>query len=496
MPASPAATRALDSIRWRFALWISAVLIASVGVAFVIIYRESSDRLSGQIASDLSADTTQLAQSRLIIGQGGSATRALSGFRHYLAAQSFGSISTLLFVLVPGREPISNYPEVFERSAPDEGESAAQQDAENRLAVAIARPRLGTSTRVVGDVGAVRVLERPLEIDGLHLTIGAAEPLAELARAQRGVVHSFLLAGLFIAFAVLMGSALVGSRVTAPLRRMAAVATRVDAGDLEPRMELQGGGRDEVGVLAVAFNHMLDRLEAGFRGQREFIADASHELRTPLTVIQGQLEVLANRADVAPDEVRRVERLVNREIGRMRRIVDDLLLLAQAERPGFLKGETFDFERFVAEIWDGASLVAERRFELGPLPRGRLWGDPDRLAQALRNLINNAIDHTEAPQGLIRIQARALAPSSIAIEITDDGPGIPDGEAERVFDRFHRTPESRTLDDRQTIGGAGLGLSIVRAIVLAHGGTVTAGNRAHHHGARFELRLPGFEAQP
>ena len=124
---------------------------------------------------------------------------------------------------------------------------------------------------------------------------------------------------------------LVGTRMARPLRRMAAVAARVDAGDLHPRIHDLGGEAGELQVLADAFNHMLDRLTEAFAGQRAFVADASHELRTPLTVIRGQLEVLAAQTAPSVSEVRRVERLVQAEIARISRLVDDLLLLAKAE---------------------------------------------------------------------------------------------------------------------------------------------------------------------
>ncbi len=121
------------------------------------------------------------------------------------------------------------------------------------------------------------------------------EPLCRCARAQSGVARAFILAGILTLVGALLAACLIGTRVSRPLRRMAAVAAQVDAGDLHPRihdMENQGG---EVRVLADAFNHMLDRLTEAFAGQRAFIADASHELRTPLTVIGGQLEVLASQ---------------------------------------------------------------------------------------------------------------------------------------------------------------------------------------------------------
>ena len=121
-------------------------------------------------------------------------------------------------------------------------------------------------------------------------------------------------------------------------------------------------------MLAEAFNHMLDRLADAFASQREFVADASHELRTPLTVIRGQLEVLAAQQNPSSDEVRRVERLVQAEITRISRLVDDLLLLAQSEQTDFLRAEPIDLPTFVADLWEGVTLTADRRFELGRVP--------------------------------------------------------------------------------------------------------------------------------
>ena len=160
-------------------------------------------------------------------------------------------------------------------------------------------------------------------------------------------------------------------------------------------------------MLAEAFNRMLDRLSEAFASQREFVADASHELRTPLTVIRGQLEVLAAQENPSSAEVDRVERLVQAEITRISRLVDDLLVLAQAERTDFLRAEPIDVRPFVTELWDGLSLTAERGFELGTVPDGIADADPDRLAQALRNLARNAIEHTAEHDGLVRLEVTA-----------------------------------------------------------------------------------------
>src|SRR5207302_11284642 len=174
-----------------------------------------------------------------------------------------------------------------------------------------------------------------------------------------------------------------------------------------------------------AFDHMLDRLANAFAAQREFVADASHELRTPLTLIQGQLEVLAAEPNPSAAEVRRVERLVQAEVGRISRLVDDLLLLAQTEQTGFVRPEPVDLAAFVSELWDGFTLTGDRRFQLGAIPDGWLLADPDRLAQALRNLVRNAIDQTSPHTGLVRLGVDHVAPDIIRFSVIDDGSGIP-----------------------------------------------------------------------
>ena len=173
-------------------------------------------------------------------------------------------------------------------------------------------PRLGYSVQRVPDVGRMRIIEQRAYLGGVPVIAGAGEPLALVERAQHGVARAFVLAGVVVLVLTLLASYLAGARVSAPLRRMAQVATRVDAGDLDPRMEISGGRVDEVRVLAEAFNRMLDRLSEAFAGQREFVADASHELRTPLTVISGQLEVLAAQENPSSAEVTRVERWFGR----------------------------------------------------------------------------------------------------------------------------------------------------------------------------------------
>ena len=478
-------------LRWRLTAWVAGVMLVSAAAVFVVVYSDTGTQISSQIDREISGDVGQLAQA-LRPASGRSAGRD-RGHRPQLPQRA--ALHRQLDAAVrAGPERADRQQPSRRCSAVDRSPARAppsRQD-ENRAGAKLLRPHLGYSVAHVPDVGRMRLLERAVDLGGVRVVVAAGEPLNLVESAQHGVARAFLLAGSVVLVLALLASYIAGARVSAPLRRMAAVAARVDAGDLAPRMELSGGRADEVRVLAESFNHMLDRLAEAFASQREFVADASHELRTPLTVIRGQLEVLAATPEPSEEEVRRVERLVQAEIGRISRLVDDLLVLAQAERTDFLRTEAIDLRSFVAELWDGLSLTAERRFELGPVPEGRLTADPDRLAQALRNLARNAIEHTADGNGLVRLEVTQLASGRIRFTVIDDGPGIPPEQRERIFERFHRVDSARS----RASGGAGLGLAIVRAVAEAHGGQVHATAREDARGAQIELVLPGFMPDP
>jgi two-component system OmpR family sensor kinase len=489
-----------SSLRWRLAGWVVLVVLISTGIAFLAVYRGTGTQLRHQIDSEIAGDADEL-ESAITAAHARTPHAVLGDATRYVRGQPFNASSTVLFALVPHAGTATNTPELFGSSTPDDGESVAVQEGENRLSQRLLTTPVGYSTLVLPDVGEMRVLKRTVRLPaersavGRQVTIGVGEPLASVAHAQRGVARAFILAGLLTLVGALVASLFVGARFSRPLRRMAAVAAQVDAGDLHPRIHDVHREGEEVQVLADAFNHMLDRLTDAFAGQRAFVADASHELRTPLTVIRGQLEVLAAQERPAPEEVRRVERLVQAEIARITRLVDDLLLLAKAEQTSFLRLEPIDLPTFVEELWEGVLPLATRRFELSPPPAGTLVADPDRLAQALRNLLANAIAHTgrDRGSGLVRLEVEQPGERGrgwVRFVVEDDGPGIPPEQRERVFDRFHRTDAAR---DRAS-GGTGLGLAIVRAIAEAHGGRVSA-HAGTAGGARIELELPRFTSQ-
>jgi two-component system OmpR family sensor kinase len=477
-------------LRWRLAAWIALVVLGSSAITFVVVYRRTGSELRRQIDQEIAGEQRELAHT-LVSSHERRPEEVAERATRYIQGRPFSASSILLFATVRGAPTSSNRPELFTHAAADRGETPAEQTRENRLDARLLSVRDGYSTLVLADVGDVRLFKETTSIPGgPRVTVGAGEPLAAVAHAQASVARAFILAGVLALAGALAAAYLLGTRISRPLRRMAEVAARVDAGDLHPRIHGVEHEADELRVLADAFNHMLDRLTEAFAGQRAFVADASHELRTPLTVIRGQLEVLAGLEQPSERDVRRVERLVQAEIARITRLVDDLLLLTKAEQTEFLRVQPVELPRFVDELWDGMSLLAARRFELGPVPVGVLRADPDRLAQALRNLIDNAIEHTAEGEGLVCLRVQALVGGRIEFIVEDDGPGIDPDQRERVFDRFHRTDAAR---DRAS-GGAGLGLAIVRAIAEAHGGGVLV-RQARIGGARIELELPGFLAR-
>jgi signal transduction histidine kinase len=476
------------TLRWRLVVWVVGAMAIVSAVMFVVVYQQTGSQLRAQVNEDITGDVNQLSEAvRALHTQ--SPTRLTAQLRAYVQAQPSRGSTSLLFAVVPGFGTVTNHPELLGADRPDDGETAADQQRENAQGRALLNGSTGQRTLPAPDLGAVRIDERVISAAGVRVRLGAGESLQAVRRAQRSVVKSFLVAGALALLLVLIASYLAAEVISRPLRRMARVAARVDDGDLHPRMLIPASAGQEVRVLAESFNHMLDRLAVAFAHQRDFVADASHELRTPLTVISGQLEVLAAQDHPSAEEIRRVQRLVSAEIARTSRLVDDMLLLARAEQHDFLRRTSIDLPAFVTDLWHTTTTGHQRQLDLGPVPSGTLSADPDRLAQALRNLIDNALAHTTAPDGRVGLEIALLAEGNVRFTVSDDGPGIPELERERIFERFHRTDDAR---DR-VAGGAGLGLAIVHAIADAHGGQIRA-LRSPLGGAQLELDIPGFRS--
>jgi two-component system OmpR family sensor kinase len=246
-----------------------------------------------------------------------------------------------------------------------------------------------------------------------------------------------------------------------------------------------------LGRLAAAFNEMLARIEGAKASDQEsqdrlrrFVADASHELRTPLAAIGGYAELYRRGGLEDRAELDRAMARVESESARMHRLVEDLLLLARMDEGPQLTRERVNLiDTISGVVADHRAIDATRPVSIVAPQPATVEGDGARLAQVFANLLANVRTHT--PEGTTVLIDIGVVGGEVSVEIVDDGPGIPADDADRVFDRFYRVDPSRS---RQR-GGSGLGLSIVSAIVAAHGGTVEAGSSGSG-GARFMVRLP------
>jgi len=294
----------------------------------------------------------------------------------------------------------------------------------------------------------------------------------------------------------LIATIVITRRATRPLDRVAAAAARLAAGDLAARTGVSGG--DEVGAVGQSFDEMADRLEAAFRAQRAFAADASHELQTPLAVLGGYVDLL-NLRTLPADEQGRLLASMRREIDRLSRLAADLLMLARLDAGGpDLQPRRIDLADLVREIAEPAGMIDAAVGVVvhadGPLP---VVADPGRLGQALLNLAENAVRHSVSGTPVVIRAFRAG--DTAAVEVANAGPPIPPDEIPRLFERFVRGT-SRGLgeaDDAvaagpQRAGHAGLGLPIARAIVEASGGRIEAAS--DDSGTRFTILLPLIQA--
>jgi two-component system, OmpR family, sensor kinase len=298
--------------------------------------------------------------------------------------------------------------------------------------------------------------------------------VSDALRVVVGVGLGMLLVGSVLAW-------LLADRVLRPVTAVTETARSISGGDLSRR--IPDAGHDEIGVLAQTFNEMLARLETAFATQQRFVNDAGHELRTPITIVRGHLELLEDD----PRERAQTLALVMDELDRMSRIVDDLLTLAKWEQPDFLRPAAFELGALADDVLAKASAIGPRNWQLDAVTDATIVADRQRITQALMQLAQNAVQHTEEGD---EIGLGAFAgDDETRLWVRDTGLGIPFAEQARVFDRFYRAGGERRSE------GAGLGLSIVQAIARAHGGRIELAS-VPGSGATFTIILPARGPQP
>lgn len=331
------------------------------------------------------------------------------------------------------------------------------------------------------EVGEVRYLAIPVGLTGDPAR--GVIVAAYLGDAERESANDAARLMLVVGSMTTLGAAgaawVLAGRILRPLRDVADTTRAISDTDLSKRVPSRGNG-DELDVLVTTINGMLDRVEAGVSAQRRFIDDAGHELRTPITIVRGHLEVVDARD---PDDVASTVALVDDELVRMNRMVSDLLLLARSEQPSFLHPDLVDVGALTREAFEKVSRLADRTFVLETVARTAAVLDPQRITQALVALADNACRFTD--DGAWLGVGSQLSCGWLRFWVSDSGPGVSAQDRTRIFDRFARGAGRRS-------DGAGLGLSIVRAIAVAHGGDVLL-DSVPGRGATFTVVIPAVQ---
>lgn len=356
----------------------------------------------------------------------------------------------------------------------------------------------------VGSVGDAPTQWRSLTVQSQDGIATVALPLTQNIDTVHRLVMLQLMVGAAVLAALAVAAYFAIRRSLRPLRRVENIAAAIARGDLHRRVPVRGNNT-EVDRLSRSLNGMLSQIQSAFKAteaseaaarqseakMRRFVADASHELRTPLTTIRGFAELY--RQGATTDPALFMDR-IEHEAQRMGLLVEDLLMLARLDAQRPLERGPVDLLAIASDAVHNARAMAAAARPEGPrrsieleIRSGEgtleLTGDAERLRQVLTNLLNNALIHTP-PDAEVTVRL-APAEDEILLEVADTGPGLPAGEAERIFERFYRTDTSRT----RASGGTGLGLSIVRALVTAHGGGVTVASTPGV-GTTFTVRLP------
>lgn len=441
----------------------------------------------------------------LVLAWGATSVVLFSQFRNQLdrlGAEEIETVEKLLFFTPDGTLRL---PDDFENNRESKGMIASFVEVRSPLGSVLFRnerlgdralggmPMLGEGVKGysprsirLSDGNHVRLMSRAYDLDGYQLVIRLAhseEPMHSLLRDL--VVVSTLTLPLMLVAAGFAGYSLAG-RMLSPIEEMVNRVRKITAERLSERLP-NGGIDDELGRLARVFNDTLARLEQAFDQLRRFTSDCSHELRTPLALIRNLGEVGLHKNGTC-DEYRDVIGSMLEEVYRLTTLVDDLLAIARAGS-GSLRLERevvplMAVAREAAYLFDVLIEEKSLRLVLEGDEHAEVEGDSLFLRQTLANLIHNAVKYSPIGE-TVSIRVRNGASDCVCVEVQDHGPGIPSEDRDRVFDRFYRADKS----GQREFGGAGLGLSIAKWVVEAHGGSIELVSVAGE-GCTFRISLP------
>ncbi|MEU8804853.1 HAMP domain-containing sensor histidine kinase [Spirillospora sp. NPDC048819] len=451
-------------VGWMLLL-VGLALAGSVAVTWSVLSARLNDRVDGELTHEASK-LRSYARTGIDPATGRPPSDVSELLTGYLVHNLPDSYETF-FSVVDGRAE--------RRSAQ---EPPARLDRDPAFVAKAARARTPVYGRTTSAAGEVRYAVLPVRMSGDPRQ--AALVVVEFRDAQRAEVTETTRVLAFTAFGALAVAGVVGwliaGRVLAPIRLVRQTADQIGESDLTRRLVVRGN--DDVAALASTFNRMLDRLESAFAAQRRFLDDAGHELRTPITVIRGHLELMGDD----PAERAETRVLLMEELDRMNRMVNDLIMLAKADRPDFLTVAEVDLADLTVDVVAKSRGLGDRRWRVGAVAEVRVLGDAQRLTQALMQLASNAVRHT-GDGDTIEVGS-AVRDGSVVLWVRDDGPGVAPEDAERIFERFVGGGRGPSPMD-----GAGLGLAIVASIAKAHDGTAHVQTPAGG-GAQFVLTLP------
>ncbi len=462
-------------IRARIALFGAGVVAVTVVIFGIVVYVLAERNLVALQDEVLSRRARQV----LIIPQLG---RLLVSQRYVVPSDLRTSSDTFVEFLEGNGTPIFSTGEI-DGAAPLLSPDILREAGTQGGVQATIEPQPGLKLRVI-----VRQLNRSDIGPGGYVVVG--QPMRVIEGQLTGLRLFLTIGALLSLLGALAASWLLAGRALRPLESMAQTVEKIgETQDLTRRLsELRT--RDEVQRLTKSFNRMLQRLqnaysrlEEALAAQRRFVADASHELRTPLTSIRSNVGLVLERPDIQPEDRLGALQDIAGETERMSRLVSELLTLARADAGQHLDRVHLDLLPIVQEVSRQAQkLHPSRHLQLeNGLPAAHLNGNADALKQLLWILLDNAVRHTQdGGQIWLRIDSRG---GRAELSVADDGTGFPEGDLERIFERFYRADSARSGD------GTGLGLAIARWIVHEHEGEVSARNNPVR-GATFRVDLP------
>jgi len=455
----------IKTIRTRFALWATALILAFLTAFGGFVYFNLSLSLHAAIDDSLSLSASQIAVGLNI--NNGQILPPEATTPEETSFNAFSQRGLTLIVLARDGSVLQ----------------AAGMYRNFRLTQLTSDPQ-GSFLTLPTSVGGESVRIYTLPVLDNNQVVGWVQAMQSLGSVQDSLnrlLAALLLGGGTLTLLAGFAGYFLAARALSPIDDITQAARRISTEDLSARLNLPDIG-DEVSRLAITFDEMLTRLESGFQRERQFTSDASHELRTPLTAMQAILS-LVREGERPVQEYRQALEDLAGETDRLRGLVEDLLRLARGDRHQAEERTRVDLSTLLCDVADSLRPLAQAKglsLSCDPQPGLILMGDSDSLIRLFVNLLDNAIKFTKC--GGVTVTGRSEA-DMLTVEIADTGPGIAPEHLAYIFDRFYRVETARSS------GGTGLGLAIARQIVQAHGGDITAASKMGE-GTTIFVQLP------